>query len=315
MRKRLALWLTLLLALSLVFGCTKKTPEPPKETGTTITFHYHRWAEDYQPWDLWVWPFGKEGKSFQFTERDEYGAKAVVTLPVQTEKVGFIIRKGGDTWAGKDVGTDRFIEVKDGKAEVWLLEGEEKVATQPPDLKPRIQSAYLDSKREIVAKLTHDLALKGTGSEGFSLSPSLPIAGVKDARAADVALIGYEANATQITFILTPGKLGFRKDDKGAAKVYISGPFNSWGGTSGGSFKAQPEWLMSWNKTAGRYELTKPIGTGAGQVPAGSEFKFTEDAGGGQQWLPSNNIQITLGTGSGKGTKEVVITLAQDADV
>ncbi|HLO02722.1 MAG TPA: type I pullulanase, partial [Symbiobacteriaceae bacterium] len=47
----------------------------------------------------------------------------------------------------------------------------------------------------------------------------------------------------------------------------------------------------------------------------GSEFKFTEDAGGGQQWLPSNNIQITLGTGSGKGTKEVVITLAQDADV
>lgn len=315
MRRRLALWLTLLLTLSLALGCTKKAPEPPKETGTTITFHYHRWDEQYQPWDLWVWPFGKEGQGFPFTEKDEYGAKAVVTLPVQTDKVGFIIRKGGDSWAGKDVGTDRFIEVKGGKSEVWLLEGEERVATAPPDLKPRIQSAYLDSKRAIVATLTHDLALKGTPAEGFSLSPNLPITSVRDARATDSTLIGYEANATQVIFILAPGKLGFRKDDQGAAKVYVSGPFNNWGGTTQGSFKAQPEWLMTWNKAASRYELTKPIGTGAGQVPLGSEFKFTEDQSGSQQWLPSSNIQITAGTDSGKGTKEVVITLAQDADV
>lgn len=199
-----------------------------------------------------------------------------------------------------------------------MLEGQEEFATSLDQIStsPKLKAAYLDSRRTVVAQLSHGLELKG-GSEGFSLQPAVKIESVKDARASDVGLIGYEAinGGKEIRFVVEPGKLGFRKESKGEAVIYVSGSFNRWGGTMDGSFKANPDWKMSWNAAAGRYELVKPVGAGEGQVPAaGAEFKFTEEKGG-QEWFPSANVAVVVAAGGGKGTKEVLITLAQDADI
>ncbi|HRB90858.1 MAG TPA: pullulanase-associated domain-containing protein, partial [Fervidobacterium sp.] len=92
--------------------------------GTELTIHYHRWDGNYDGWNLWIWPsepVSKEGAAYQFTGKDDYGVVAKVTLPDTLTKVGIIVRL--NEWQQKDVSADRFITVKDGKAEVWLLQG------------------------------------------------------------------------------------------------------------------------------------------------------------------------------------------------
>jgi hypothetical protein len=180
---------------------------------------------------------------------------------------------------------------------------------------PRIRTAYLDSKRTVVAALSHPVTLKG-GTDGFRLAPDLKIDNVKDGRISDVGLIGYEFINTgkQIRFVLQPGRLGLSSHDTGDSCIYISGPFNGWSNTADDGFHPLPEWQMHWNAAARRYELVAPVGWGQGQVPpAGGEFKFTLDKGGAQEWYPGQNIAIRQG--SATGTAEVLITLAEDADV
>ena len=320
MRRLPALLLALLMAVSFAAGCSKpKAPPPAASAGTTVVIHYYRYNGDYEPWDLWVWPFGKDGKAYKFEQKDDYGVTATVTFPETYDKVGFIVRKGGDSWTAKDVGKDRFIEVKNGKAEIWLVEGEEAFATDRAQVstEPKIRTAYLDSKRTIVASLTHPLELKG-GTDGFKLNPPLKIDHITDGRLSEIGLIGYEFvdGGKQVHFVMEPGRLGLPKDDAGDSSIYIAGPFNGWAGTQNGSFKAMPDWKLTWNAAAKRYELTAPVGSEPGQVPAsGAEFKFVRDNGGSQDWYPSANIALQQGSGAGKGTTEVIITLAEDADM
>ncbi|HWI64211.1 MAG TPA: pullulanase-associated domain-containing protein, partial [Symbiobacteriaceae bacterium] len=320
MRRTVAMLLALLMTLGMLAACTPKKKDVPKQeaNGTTVTIHYYRYGGDYEPWDLWVWPSGKDGKGYTFTEKDDFGVASTITYPEKHDKVGFIVRKGGDNWTAKDVAKDRFIDIKDGKAEIWVVEGEEQYESDRSKIStaPRIRAAYMDSKRTIAASLSHPLELKG-GTEGFTLAPDLKIDSVKDARLSEVGLIGYEFIDTgkQIRFVLEPGRLGLPKDDKGTSNIYISGGFNAWSNTANGSFKPLPEWKMTYNAAAKRYELTVPVGTGKNEVPAGAEFKFTRDSGGSQDWYPSQNVQITQGSASGKGTTDVLITLAEDANI
>lgn len=111
MRRFLGAALAAVLILGSLAGCAKPA-QPPKDAkpaeepaaGATVTIHYHRYAGDYEPWDLWVWAEGKNGAGHKFTEKTDYGVKAVVTLPEAAERVGFIVRKGGDSWTAKDIG-------------------------------------------------------------------------------------------------------------------------------------------------------------------------------------------------------------------
>lgn len=111
--------------------------EEPKAVVTTpagktvITIHYTRPDAKYEGWDLWTWADGVDGKAYSFTP-GPYGARSQIVLDKAIAKLGFIVRQGGDKWEGKDVDKDRFIEVKDGKAEVWLTSGKEEVAATSP---------------------------------------------------------------------------------------------------------------------------------------------------------------------------------------
>ena len=56
---------------------------------TTLIIHYYRYNEDYQGWNLWIWPVepvGAEGKAYEFTSKDDFGVKAVVELPGKVTK-------------------------------------------------------------------------------------------------------------------------------------------------------------------------------------------------------------------------------------
>ncbi|MBO8160741.1 MAG: type I pullulanase [Thermosipho sp. (in: Bacteria)] len=144
-------FLVILLILISLFAFSK----------TTIIVHYHRFDNNYEGWNLWIWPMkpvAMEGKSYQFTEKDDFGVVAKVVLDMDLDQVGIIVRL--NEWQMKDVAKDRFIDIKDGKAEVWILQGVEEIYLSKPDTSPRIFFAAAKSKNTIEAYLTNTIDTK-----------------------------------------------------------------------------------------------------------------------------------------------------------
>ncbi|QTA38664.1 type I pullulanase [Thermosipho ferrireducens] len=128
---------------------------------TTIVVHYHRFDNNYEGWNLWIWPMKPtpmEGKAYQFTEKDDFGVVAVVKLDMDLQQVGIIVRL--NEWQAKDVAKDRFVDIKDGKAEVWILQGVEEIYTNKPDVSPRVFFAQARAKNIIEAYLTNQIDTK-----------------------------------------------------------------------------------------------------------------------------------------------------------
>lgn len=99
-------------------------------SGTTLIVHYQREDEAYDGWDLWVWPTSGEGEVFEFDYEDDFGKVAVINHPMAAEQFGFIVRT--DDW-DKDVSEDRFVDIKDGVAEIWIYSGMEEVYDEAPE--------------------------------------------------------------------------------------------------------------------------------------------------------------------------------------
>lgn len=98
---------------------------------TTVVIHYQRVGEDYDGWNLWVWPVepnGHEGTGYDFTGSDSFGPYAVVGFKERYSKVGFLVRLRD--WQARDFPDDRFIQVgTNGVAEIWLRSGQGRVFT------------------------------------------------------------------------------------------------------------------------------------------------------------------------------------------
>ncbi len=102
----------------------------PKEDGYNQVTFYWAYPGVIENADVWVWWDGKEGSGYVLHEC-EYGAKAVINVPVGIEQVGFIVRRdcsepGGDAWgnATKDYGEDRFAVLDGAETFIWLKSGD-----------------------------------------------------------------------------------------------------------------------------------------------------------------------------------------------
>ena len=134
MKKHICLLLSLLLALSCLYGLPAAAGEEytlPKEEGMNqLTFYWKMDGADYSTCDMWIWMPGKDGKGYPFHEC-EYGAKVVVNVPKDVSSVGFIVRRdcsnpGGTSWgsAVKDFDSDRFAEMTGPDTFIYLLPGD-----------------------------------------------------------------------------------------------------------------------------------------------------------------------------------------------
>lgn len=113
---------------------------------TEVIIHYKEQSGNTKDWNLWLWGENANGKSYEFTGEDEFGKYAKINIDGDYDRVGFIIRT--NEWE-KD-GGDRWIEnIKDGRAEVWILSGDDKVYTSKPSSDLSIQKATIDSFNEI----------------------------------------------------------------------------------------------------------------------------------------------------------------------
>ncbi|TBX74035.1 type I pullulanase [Bacillus mycoides] len=139
------LLLTIIIMLSSVFSFQSVKAVSNSKT-TEISIHYKEKAGNTKDWNLWVWGENSNGKSYDFTGEDEFGKYAKVKIEGDYNRVGFIVRT--NEWE-KD-GGDHWVEnIRDGRAEVWILSGDEKVYDSKPSSDLSIQKATIDSFNEI----------------------------------------------------------------------------------------------------------------------------------------------------------------------
>ncbi len=139
------LLLTLIVMLSSVFSFQSVKAVSNSKT-TEVIIHYKEQSGNTKDWNLWIWGENANGKSYEFTGEDEFGKYAKINIDGDYNRLGFIIRT--NEWE-KD-GGDRWIEnIKDGRAEVWVLSGDEKVYNAKPSSDLSIQKATIDSFHEI----------------------------------------------------------------------------------------------------------------------------------------------------------------------
>lgn len=153
-KKVIAMLGALLLTLITLFTCI-----PPfiaaADTEVTITIHYHRFDETYDGWNLWMWPKDGSGNAYYFSESDEFGQVATVSL--SGAEAGIIVRL--NEWEGKDVDADRFIDLtraKDNQLHIYLVQSDPVVYydLNEIDLSPKFLSASLPSNKEIEFTVT-----------------------------------------------------------------------------------------------------------------------------------------------------------------
>ncbi len=139
------LLLTIIVMLSSVFSFQSVKAVSNSKT-TEVIIHYKEQSGNTKNWNLWTWGENANGKSYEFTGEDEFGKYAKINIDGEYNRVGFIIRT--NEWE-KD-GGDRWIEnIKDGRAEVWILSGDDKVYNSKPSSDLSIQKATIDSFNEI----------------------------------------------------------------------------------------------------------------------------------------------------------------------
>ncbi|HDR7914367.1 TPA: type I pullulanase [Bacillus wiedmannii] len=137
--------LTIIVMLSSVFSFQSVKAVSNSKT-TEVIIHYKEQSGNTKEWNLWTWGENANGKSYEFTGEDDFGKYAKINIDGDYNRIGFIIRT--NEWE-KD-GGDRWIEnIKDGRAEVWVLSGDDKVYNSKPSSDLSIQKATIDSFNEI----------------------------------------------------------------------------------------------------------------------------------------------------------------------
>jgi len=163
--------ITMLLVIFSIFtiGITSVAAELP----TTLVVHYYRYDQNYTGYDFWMWessPSSLGGIEHDFDPllTGDYGVYYEVNLtedyPTATQ-LGIIIRKG--SWDGyREPGGDRFIdlntiEVIDGTAHAYFVEGDIRIGTSQsdldnniPDYRDKILTAAFNENKQIVLKTT-----------------------------------------------------------------------------------------------------------------------------------------------------------------
>lgn len=175
-------------------GNTEPTPTPnyniPTFNEPAIMFHYKRADNNYANWDMWLWEVNHDGAAFAFNGNDEWGAIAAYPLSTWVDPIanglGFIVRKGGDTWAEKDLGGgDLFINFLDFDKDdhdvyhVYLVQGSSNVYSDTNGtIKGRIEYSSISNNNTIVTYATipvKHISIKEDDTEIFSKEFSVPI--------------------------------------------------------------------------------------------------------------------------------------------
>ena len=279
-----------------------------------VTVHYNRPNGDYTGWNVFVWKnmnSGTDGSSavFNFDQPDDaFGKVANVTMSGLTgyDSLGIIIRLGDfakkDTAAGWANNGDRFITNFDakGNAEVWLVQGDEKIYQQAPVVQqagPKILSAALTSNTTLSVLLNTKYKLTGTAGEGFTVTGSKGVATI-----AGVALPAGQTESSTVLITLsnpidvaqsyTVSHTSLGSATVNATTIYDTKWFNNnftyTGNDLGNTYSREQTQFRVWAPTAQEMKLVSYGTWTKGSTPAVvSETAMTKDVNG--TWVTTVN--------------------------
>jgi pullulanase len=156
-----------------------------------LTVHYYRHDGSYAGWNLWIWEPDSPGRQVDFTEQDQFGAVARITLREQSDaaELGLIPRKSapGLPWAAKDGTRDRFIPLyyasDHGRLAVWLMQDDPRIYYREEDVDrtPKLTLASLDDTSSIRVECYLPVYSQGPnwGFRLFQGSEEVPLAQVQ----------------------------------------------------------------------------------------------------------------------------------------
>ena len=133
----------------------------PQFDEPAVFFHYWRKDCKYTGWDMWLWEKDHDGHAYAFNAKDDWGVIAAYPLSTwvnpEVNSLGFIVRKGGDSWSDKDLGgSDKFLNFSEFEKDeneiyhVYLISGKTDIYTDPNGtVKGRITMATFATETRI----------------------------------------------------------------------------------------------------------------------------------------------------------------------
>ncbi|MGV8145307.1 MAG: type I pullulanase [Alkaliphilus sp.] len=174
-----------------------------------LNIHYHRFDNEYEGWNLWMWKEGQDGLGLDFTEEDEYGKIARVTLDdmADVKKIGFIVRKSedGNEWAAKDIDEDRFIAAarasEDGIINIFLMQQTKKIGFEVEDMdrSPRIVTAVLGEATVIEVEVNVPFRWEDNIRELFKLESETVKGQIEEVKPLDMTDDNYVRKISVVT--------------------------------------------------------------------------------------------------------------------
>lgn len=124
-----------------------------------VRVHYQRADDNYEGWGLHLWNASDEnpaidykvdwGNPVQFEQVTSYGMYVDIPVNDSTNGLNFIVHKGDQ----KDTSNDRSFPTS-GEKEFWLVQGQEDVYLEEPELSTQVSSATITAENEITGLLT-----------------------------------------------------------------------------------------------------------------------------------------------------------------
>jgi pullulanase len=164
MHKRFkAIAMAIIMAAFTIMGFLQPASTVKAASELTVNIHYHRYADDYDGWNIWSWIGGGEGASYDFNKEDDFGKVASYTLQLEdgVTEVGFIVRHStaSNAWNLKDTNNDRFMDVtkaKDGVLDIYVIQDDASFgySAEEMSLAPKIMEASVSSPTAVDFRVT-----------------------------------------------------------------------------------------------------------------------------------------------------------------
>ncbi|MCX7773064.1 MAG: alpha-amylase family glycosyl hydrolase, partial [Clostridia bacterium] len=297
MKKALSILLALFLVIqSFAFVsdtniATAETNALTDGTPKTVRIVYYRFDQNYEGWNLWVWPRDGEGAVYNFTKdvtlQSNGKTAKVAEIDVSkfgTQEAGVIVRL--NDWEAKDVDSDRFFPLnktdKDGVLTLYLVQGIEQISYSEAEapLSPKIDRAEFRDLSNIQIDLQASAPSVG-GLEGIKVienGADMPVDKVTRSTDGVTYIIKLSKDASPVNTYKVM-KEGYGEASVSSAKLYDAAFFKQ------------------------QFDYT---GTDLGAT-------YTKDATSFRLWAPTaEKVTLNLYAKGDGGTAEKTIDMAKD---
>jgi len=136
-----------------------------------LIIHYSRLDKAYSGWNLWVWNDEDKAPGFELTPAGNgpFGVFYELDLDasgLSGKRTGLLPRQGN--WTNKDAPDRMLAAARQG--EVYLVEGDGKVYSAPPEVSTAVTGAWLDGAGEVRVTFTRPLSADFLAGQDFSVS-------------------------------------------------------------------------------------------------------------------------------------------------